>query len=139
MDKSTSNPGLEELFCAKVGQMAADLAALAKALATGAPSAGTLQKLYVIAHSLHGAGTMYGFPCVSELGASLEGLINAVRSGQLAPAPEVSDLVDSCAAALREVACPGRANKALAATVSETAWKCECALHRANAPADPTS
>lgn len=136
MAAGTDNARLRKLFCGKVGQMADSLAASAKALRATPPSPDAPEQVYHVAHSLHGAGTMYGFPCISEMGACLEDLVKAVMSGRRALTQDVIDLIECCAAALRDVAASDDVDEAAAARISEVAWKCECALHDA-AGADP--
>jgi len=80
---------------------------------------------------------MYGFPAVSEMGASLEELVDALRSGRRSPTAPVVDLVEACAAALRNAVQDNHLDDSAAAEISELAWRCECALRDTPVAADP--
>jgi chemotaxis protein histidine kinase CheA len=111
--------------------MADDLAGLAERLECGAPAPDAPEQAYSIAHSLHGAGTMYGFPTVSEVGASLERLSDALRSGRLKPTGDITHLIGDCAEALRNLAEPRQTDPARDEILSDLAWKCDCAVRDA--------
>ena len=134
MSSETGNPKLRKLFRKVTRQMALELDGFAKALRAGSPHRETLDKAYSIAHSLHGAGEPYGHPCLSELGAALEKVIAALRSGDLAAAEPVIGLFDSSAAALRDLSADA-APKAVCERVRDLAWNCQCAL-RGNPSSD---
>lgn len=131
MDR-TKYAKLEKLFCSTVRQMADDLAECAEALRSTPFPPEASQKAYSIAHSLHGAGTMYGFPQVTEMGASLEKMLKALAAGRLAPTPAVIELVDSCANALRGLAEADCDEETSTAAISRLAWKCECTIHESD-------
>ena len=109
--------------------MAGELSGFAAALRSNGMTAEVTEKAYRIAHSLHGAGTLYGYPCVSELGSALEKLVAGIHRGEVRASAGVAELVDSCAAALREAAGPDRGSEAVAARLTRLAWLCECAAH----------
>ncbi len=125
------NHRLQELFSTRISQMAADLEELCRDMVPGFLSPATSQKIRPIAHSLHGAGTMYGFNCVSELGASMGGVLDALQSHRIQLSAATIDLFRSAAAVLREIARPGPTPAAVTDSVSALAWKCECAVRGA--------
>ena len=140
MDINPDGQKLDELFRTVAAQMGTELAAFAQSLRSGTPDAAAVRGAYDIAHRLHGAGTPYGYPAVTEMGASLERIIEAVKDGALAVSPALSDLIEACAAALRDLNAPDRAGQDCAARFSRLAWQCECVLHApssADSVADP--
>jgi two-component system, chemotaxis family, sensor kinase CheA len=118
---------LEQLFSEKVGQMSEQLAGDVATLQAEPDSADAMDDIYRIAHSLHGAGTMYGFPAVSELGASLEKLAGELQAGRLSAATPILDLIRSAAGALEHAVHADAAIRDAHAQLSELAWECECA------------
>jgi chemotaxis protein histidine kinase CheA len=123
------SPELRKLFSSQVRKMADDLAAFADSLRDNPEEPDSPEDIYAIAHSLHGAGTMYGFPWVSEFGGSLEKVVEALRSGNLEPCAELAELMDSCSAALVAAAeCKSAADPA-ADRLSQLAWRCERTAH----------
>jgi chemotaxis protein histidine kinase CheA len=130
MADGVNSTRLQHLFRQVVAEMASNLDGCADELraSAGEPVAAA-QKAYVIAHSLHGAGALYGFPSVTELGASLEKMLRAVQEGTFAAPAEAADLLAASATALRAVADSDAANNGAAAKVRSVAWECECALH----------
>ena len=130
MAAGKTNAKLEKLFYSKVGEMASGLAEALDTLRSRPASAEASEKAYHIAHRLHGAGSMYGFPCVSELGWALEELFIAVRSRRLAITPAVLETLEACTAALGKIG--DGLDDALASDMSEAAWRCQCLLHDAN-------
>jgi len=139
MTDHAKNPNLKELFCGTVLQMANELADCAKDFRAAPVPPEASRKAYNIAHSLHGAGTMYGFPQVSEMGASLEKMVKALGSGRLAPGAAVVELVDACAKALRDLVDLKCDDEESAAAISRLTWKCECAVHESDTTDDAAS
>lgn len=132
------NRRLQELFSTKISQMAEELEQLSRDMApanTEGLSPAVSERIRTIAHSLHGAGTMYGFNCVSELGAGMTALLDALRAHRAQLTAGIIDLFRSAAALLREIARPGPTPSSVTDAVSGLAWKCECAI-RGAAPAD---
>lgn len=128
MIEAPRNARLDALFCCVVAQMATDLESIANAIRSNPGGLDASDRAYRIAHSLHGAGSLYGYPCVSELGAALERLTDTLRANRLPPTDAVVPLLLDCAAALRGVTGPNRTDPAVIAKLSELAWKCECLL-----------
>jgi len=134
-----NNSKLEQFFRDKIGEMAGELAALAGDFRRTPVPPQTADAVYAIAHSLHGAGTMYGFPAVSEMGAALEELAGLLRSSPPGLGQSVSKLIESCAGALRRIAAaPGPKDNAIVSVISDLAWQCECTVRQAKA-ADPST
>lgn len=135
---NTKQQEADQLFREVVSQRSTNLAAFASSLRAGSARADDHEKAYTIAHSLLGGGTLYGYPCVSELGSSLKKVIKALQERRLAAAPAIASLIESCSAALLDLvnlAVPGEAARA---KIRDRAWECECVLHAAPAPAsDP--
>jgi len=131
---------LYELFCNKLAEMAGDLSALANALRTGQRDHQTLKPARTAAHRMHGAGSMYGHPCVSQLGAALEQLLPAIEAGQIAVTDAASTLLDDCADALRHFDHAEHRGAATPQAISRLAWQCECAARggSTDGPASPT-
>jgi len=136
MQDKTRKLGLEELFREVVSEMSANLAAFAERMRTAAPDSECCKEAYCIAHSLHGSGKLYGYPCVSELGASLEKVTKALGDCQIAPTPAVASLIASCSAALSELADGSTPDETARATIRDLAWESECALHATRDTAD---
>jgi chemotaxis protein histidine kinase CheA len=132
--EETKKLGLEELFREVVSEMSANLAAFSGTLRLQSPDADCCQEAYSIAHSLHGSGKLYGYPCVSELGASLEKVTAALRDRHLPATPALASLVGSCSAALSALCDGHAADEAARAGIRDLAWECECVLHAS--PAD---
>ena len=122
---------LQELFREVVTQMAGSLAAFANVIREGCPTASQHQEAFAIAHSLHGSGKLYGFPSISELGASLEKVTDALRENRLPAGPTVASLLDSCAEALHRLSADGEPKEPLETRIRDLAWECECVLHAA--------
>ncbi|MFO7897439.1 MAG: Hpt domain-containing protein [Planctomycetota bacterium] len=120
---------LEKLFCSRLGEMGAELAAAVGELRSESANGGAVDQIYQVAHSLHGAGTMYGFPSVSDVGASLEDIARAVRSGDLSLARDLLDLIQRCADTLQEASGPACVTRELQNKLRELAWACQCTLH----------
>ena len=139
MRDETKRLGLEELFREVVSEMAANLATFAQAVRTTTPDSECCKEAYCIAHSLHGSGKLYGYPCVSELGASLEKVTKALGDRQISPTPALGSLIASCSAGLSELAAGSAPDTTARAIIRNLAWECECALHATpeTAPADP--
>ena len=130
---------LAELFCKVVGQMADDLAAFAQSLKSGSLDDTAFDRAYGIAHSLHGAGALYGYPCLSDLGAALEKLVNYLRCGKVPTSHMAAGLFESCSTALRDVASATTVHGPVIDRIAELAWKCECALREPGEPPAPKS
>jgi chemotaxis protein histidine kinase CheA len=141
MQDETKKLGLEELFREVVSEMSANLATFAETLRTTTPNSECCQEAYCIAHSLHGSGKLYGYPCVSELGASLEKLTKALQDCRTPPTPALASLIASCSTALSGLADATVPDETARATIRDLAWECECALHAtpdaAPSPIDP--
>ncbi|MFH1732148.1 MAG: Hpt domain-containing protein [Planctomycetota bacterium] len=135
MTDKTKQQESDQLFREVVSQMSADLAAFAGSLRAGSARADDHEKVYEIAHSLHGSGKLYGYPCVSELGASLENVVEALQERRLAGAPALASLIESCSAALLDLANLAVPDDAARAKIRDRAWECECVLHATPAPA----
>ncbi len=126
------NHRLRELFSNKVGQMAADIEHMIRDMSPqdlGSIPTAASEKIRVIAHSLHGAGTMYGFNCVSELGASMTALLDALQARRIQLTAGIIDLFRAAAELLREIARPGPMPASVTDAISGLAWKYECAVH----------
>lgn len=108
--------------------MSPELEACAESLRSGSCSCEVLDTAYSIAHSLHGAGEPYGYPCLSAMGAGLENVIAALRAGTLAATEQVAALIDSGAAALKDLADGRSEDGAIRQRISDLAWRCESAL-----------
>lgn len=129
MQDDTKKLGLAELFREVVSEMSANLAAFGETVRATTPDAECCKEAYCIAHSLHGSGKLYGFPCVSELGASLEKLTKALGNCEISATPALASLIASCSAALSELAAGSSPDNDARAAVRNLAWECECALH----------
>lgn len=138
MTGGTGQQELDQLFREVVSQMSAKLAAFAASIRTGSACADDHEDACTIAHSLLGSGTLYGYPCVSELGASLEKMVEALQGGRVRRTPAVANLIESCSAALFLLANLAVPDEPARARARDLAWECECVLHAAAAPAsDP--
>jgi len=131
----TKQQEADQLFREVVSQRSTNLAAFAASLRAGSACADDHDKAYQIAHSLHGTGKLYGFPCVSDLGASLKKVIQALQERRLAGALALASLIESCSAALLDLVNLAVPDEAARAKVRDRAWECECVLHAAPAPA----
>jgi|GEM_PF-3395754 len=129
---------LAELFRNVVGQMADDLGAFARSLESGPLDTKELDRAYGIAHSLHGAGALYGYPCLSELGAAMEKLVNSLRTSDARASRKAAALFESCSAALRDITNATTAHGPVTDRISDLAWQCECALRESGATHEPT-
>jgi len=138
MPDETKKMKLEDLFRKVVTTMSEDLASFADRLGAGSTQPDEFDKAYAIAHSLHGAGALYGYRCVSDLGASLEKLVRALAAHQLGPTARAAELIRSCAGALRVVAGPQPAAESVTDKISELAWDCECLAHRPDSVPQPS-
>ncbi len=135
MEEETDRMTLDELFREVVSQMAVGLGRFAQAVRSGAPSPDSCEEAHGIAHSLHGSGKLYGYPCVSELGAALEKLVNAVRQGYADPTAALASLFDACSAALLALCEEDASNEDARSRVRDLTWESECVLHAS--PARP--
>ena len=120
---------LQEVLRKRAREMSQELEACAESLRSGSCSCEVLDTAYSIAHSLHGAGEPYGYPCLSEMGAGLENVIAALRAGTLAATEQVAALIDSGAAALKDLAEGRSEDGAIRQRISGLAWRCESTLH----------
>ena len=136
MQDKAKKLGLDELFREVVLQMSANLAAFAETVRTTAPGSECCKEACCIAHSLHGSGKLYGYPCVSELGASLEKVTKALAAGQIPPTPALASLIASCSAALSELADGSVSDETARSAIRDLAWECECSLHATRNTAD---
>jgi len=135
MEEKTDKMTLDELFREVVSQMAVGLGRFAGAVRAGAPSPDSCEEAYGIAHSLHGSGELYGYPCVSELGGVLEKLVDAVRQGYAEPTAALASLFDACSAALLALCERNAPNEEARSRLRDLTWESECVLHAS--PARP--
>ena len=140
MKEETKKLSLDKLFREVVSQMAGGIAAFGRSIRDTPPSPDGCERVYGFAHSLHGSGKLYGYPCVSELGAALEKVTRSMQEARLAASPAVAGLLESSAAALIAV-CEAEASDTSARDrIKNLAWECECLMHAAAAAAsDPPS
>ena len=129
----------DQLFREVTSQRSTNLAAFASSIRAGSARADDHEDAYQIAHDLLGTGTFYGYPCVSELGASLKNVIKALQEGRLAGAPALASLIESCSTALLDLANLAVPDDAACAKIRDRAWECECVLHATPAPASNSS
>jgi chemotaxis protein histidine kinase CheA len=126
-----SKTKLKKLFSEKVGQMGSELAGYVAGLQPHTHPIDQMDSIYRIAHSLHGAGSMYGFPKISELGASLERVALAVKSGRISLNDSTLALIRKVAQALQEPLGQPETVCDADCALTHLAWECECLLRPA--------
>ena len=75
----------------------------------GIPS--NLADFIEVAHKLAGAGATYGFPVISEIGGSLEGLLRAIRGGDVELTDEVRTALAKAVKATEDVFAKAKAGR----------------------------
>lgn len=131
MSSPGENPKLKTLFQSVLQQMSTDLSKFSDELAN------TVQPNYAaahnVAHRLHGAAAPYGYPCLSELGAELEQMVSALRTGTVKPTPAVAKLIAIAAETMVKI----EDEKAYIDKIELLAWKCECLRRGGGVKFDP--
>ncbi len=94
---------LLEVFLAEADELLAAVDQALVALEQNPSDRQALDAIFRAAHTLKASAAATGFDSMSTLAHRMESVLDLVRSGQLEPSPELTDLLLSCVDALREM------------------------------------